>query len=409
MLNLSDKKLFILIILPVVSILFGFFLNEDLSTGGSKLDFDRTTPIIIDFANFGYEKLNLLTRHAPLHYILMSIPYFFLNNLFIVKILYLAFSFLLPFLLYLNLKKIYNVSKINLLLVSATLLLFPYFRSSALWPNAHLTALIFLLIANYFYILSSSKKKFFYIFLNILFLSCATYSMQSYIVFFSFYLFNYFKLYGKYDLIKILLLCFIFSIPGIFLIFNTEIISKLEFTANIYYTIVTNLSISFFFICFFILNSKNLKTIKDSFQKTNKIELIFLIIVFSFIVSNFKYDLLIGGGFFYKLSHLILNNNIIFYISSFLGLLTIYLIFKKNDKILVPIILVNLTSINYSISQKYFEPLLLVLIFILFKSFLTENLLSKIKYVLFYYFAVFAYFIIAVINNYYDFSRNLIF
>ena len=407
--SLSDKKLYILILLPAVLLLIGFFFNEDLSTGGSKLDFIRTAPIIMDFANFGYDKINHLSRHAPLHYILLSIPYFFFNDIYIVKIFYFIFSLLLPFFLYLNLKKIYNFNKINLLLLSASFLLFPYFRSSAIWPNAHLTALIFLLIANYFYILTMHKKNFMHIFLNILFLSCSTYSMQSYIVFFAFYLFNYFKLYGKYYFSKILLICFLFSIPGFFLIFYSEIISKLEFTADIYYTLVTNTSITFFFICFLILNSKSFKIIKGTFVKSNKIEIIFIVVIFCFIVSNFNYDLLIGGGFFYKLSYLLLKNNIIFYLSSFFGFILIYLLFKKDKKILIPIILVNLTAINYSISQKYFEPLLLILIFILFKNFLASNLISRTKYLLFYYFAVFAYFIIATVNNNYNFSKNLIF
>ena len=86
--SLSNKKLYILILLPAVLLVVGFFLSEDLSTGGSKLDFVRTTPIIIDFANFGYDKINQLTRHAPLHYILLSIPYFFFNNIYIIKIFY---------------------------------------------------------------------------------------------------------------------------------------------------------------------------------------------------------------------------------------------------------------------------------------------------------------------------------
>ena len=143
---MSRVLTFSFISISVLSVLFGFIINEDLSTGGSKLDFIRTAPIIMDFANFGYDKINHLSRHAPLHYILLSIPYFFFNDIYIVKIFYFVFSLLLPFFLYLNLKKIYNFNKINLLLLSASFLLFPYFRSSAIWPNAHLTALIFLLM-----------------------------------------------------------------------------------------------------------------------------------------------------------------------------------------------------------------------------------------------------------------------
>ena len=35
MLNLLNKKLYILILIPVISLILGFALGEDLSTGGS--------------------------------------------------------------------------------------------------------------------------------------------------------------------------------------------------------------------------------------------------------------------------------------------------------------------------------------------------------------------------------------
>ena len=79
MLNLLNKKLYILILIPIISLILGFALGEDLSTGGSKIDFIRTLPVIIDFSNFEYNKINEYTRHAPFHYFLLSIPqYIFL-------------------------------------------------------------------------------------------------------------------------------------------------------------------------------------------------------------------------------------------------------------------------------------------------------------------------------------------
>ena len=406
--NLFNKKLYILILIPVILLILGFALGEDLSTGGSKSDFIRTFPIIIDFSNFEYSKINQYTRHAPFHYFLLSIPQYIFNNIYAVKILYLIFSLTLPFILYLNLKKIYKYDSINLLIVAISFLYLPYLRASSIWPNAHLTSLIFLLLANYYYLLTSAKKNFLHIFLNILFLSCATYSMQSYVIFFIYYLSNYFIKNNKKDFFKIMCICFACSIPGFFIILNTQAVSKLEFTSNIYYTLITNLSITFFFLCFLILNPKNFKIIKNCLYEIKIREIIFIIFAFSFLVLNFDYNFLRGGGFFYKLSNFILKNNIIFYIAAFFGFLTTYLLYKKDKKLIIAIILVNLTAISYNTFQKYFEPLLLITIFVFYKNFLTENILSKIKYALLYYFIVFSYFVIAIINNYNNFSRNLI-
>ena len=409
MLNLLNKKLYILILIPIISLILGFTLGEDLSTGGSKIDFTRTLPVIIDFSNFEYSKINEYTRHAPFHYFLLSIPQYIFNNIYVVKILYLLFSLTLPFVLYLNLKKIYKYNNINLLIVAISFLYLPYFRSSAIWPNAHLTSLIFLLIANYYYLLTSVKKNFLYVFLNILFLSCATYAMQSYIIFFIYYLWNYFIKNTKKNFLKIICICFVCSLPAFFIIYNTQAVSKLEFTSDIYYTLITNLSITFFFLCFLIFNPKNFKIIKNSLYKIKKKEIIFIIFTFSFLVVNFDYNIFWGGGFFYKLSNFILKNNIIFFISAFFGFLTTYLLYKKDKKIIIAIILVNLTAISYNTFQKYFEPLLLVTIFIFYKNFLIENILSKVKYALLYYFVVFSYFMIAIINNYNNISKSLIF
>ena len=408
MLNLLNKKLYILILIPIISLILGFALGEDLSTGGSKSDFIRTLPVIIDFSNFEYNKINEYTRHAPFHYFLLSIPQYIFKNIYVVKILYLLFSLTLPFILYLNLKKIYKFNDINLLLVAISFLYLPYFRASTIWPNAHLTSLIFLLIANYYYLLSLIKKKNLYIFLNILFLSFATYAMQSYIIFFIYYLSNYFIKKNRKDFLKVIFICFICSLPGIFIVLNTQAVSKLEFTSDIYYTLITNLSITFFFLCFLIFNSKNFKIIKNSLYKIKKKEIIFIIIFFTFLVINFDYNFLRGGGFFYKASNFIFKNNIIFYISAFFGFLITYLLYKKDKKIIIAIILVNLTAISYNTFQKYFEPLLLITMFIFYKNFLIENILSKIKYALLYYSLVFGYFLIGIINNYNNFSKSLI-
>jgi hypothetical protein len=47
----NRKSLFLLIILPIISLFFGFIYDEDLSTGGAKWDFNLTWPVVENFTN----------------------------------------------------------------------------------------------------------------------------------------------------------------------------------------------------------------------------------------------------------------------------------------------------------------------------------------------------------------------
>jgi hypothetical protein len=75
------------------------------------------------------------------------------------------------------------ITKRLILIFSFSFLFFPFFRSSALWPNAHLTALIFFLISNFFYLKAIEQNKYFYKNLNLFFLALATYTLQTYVIF----------------------------------------------------------------------------------------------------------------------------------------------------------------------------------------------------------------------------------
>ena len=65
-----------------VDLLFlGFFLNEDLSTGGARKDFFDTFEAVKDYANFQFNSYSLHTRHFPLHYLILSIPHAIFENI----------------------------------------------------------------------------------------------------------------------------------------------------------------------------------------------------------------------------------------------------------------------------------------------------------------------------------------
>lgn len=64
-------------------------------------------------------------------------------------------------------------------------------------------------------------------------------------------------------------------------------------------------------------------------------------------------------------------------------------------------------GLNYQIYQKYFEPLFLVMIFILFKNFLASNILAEYKNVLKFYAVVVIYFFLSLINVLFGFSKGM--
>ena len=401
MTKISTINKIILVTLPILSLLFGLMLEEDLSTGGNKKDFIATLPTIIDFSNFYFSTPNEHTTHFPLHYLLLSIPQFIFENIFAVKLFYFVFSLLFPFLTYINICRLHPGHKFNILIISLSLLFLPFYRASAFWPNAHLTALIFLLSANYFYILSLNSKNFIYKFLLIFFLSLSTYCMQPYALFFIFYLVNFYKNESLRTFIRIIFISAIFSLPGLYIILCLPVGDNmsLNFTKNISYTVITNFSIVLFFLLFFLFDKNSFMKVKNFFTNIKNFEILFFLLLFLMLITTYENKFSFGGGFFYKLSNLLFDNNFLFFLASFLGLAISWLFYKIDKNIFYIIILTNLTAIGYISSQKYFEPVFLVLIFILSKNFLSKNIIdSRLNSILFYSIN-FIYFIAASINN----------
>jgi len=406
----------IFVFVPILSLFIGFYYDEDLSTGGAQWDFNVTWPVVLDYSNFNFfeaKTLNLKEpRHFPFHYIILSFFYQIFKQQDLVRLTYLIFSFLFPVFLYLNLTNIYyNHKKIIILVLSFSFLFFPFYRSSALWPNAHLTALIFFLISNYFYLkfLKSSNSKCKY--LNLLFLAFATYSLQTYVVIFLFYLYNYFILEKKISFFKLISFCCILGIPPIYFLLQNERMLYLPVTQNYFYNLANNFSIFFFFLLFLISNKLNLNIFITLFKKLKVKEITFILFFFIITIYNLDISLLTanlrGGGFFFKLSHFILNNNFIFLSSFFCASFLIYALIKHDRRFLYFFLLINLMGLNYQIYQKYFEPLFLVMIFTLFNNFLASNILTKFKNVLKFYGIILAYFFLSLINVFFGFTKSL--
>lgn len=406
---------FIFIFIPILSLIIGFIFEEDLSTGGAKWDFEITWPLIIDYSNYNFFDAKLKNgadpRHLPFHYLILSIIFKITNEQYLVRLFYLFFSLLLPVFLYLNLTSIYYKNKKYILILSFSFLFLPFVRSSALWANVHLTALIFFLISNYFYLKSIERKKLFYKYLNLLFLAFSTYTLQTYVVLFSFYLYQYYVRENFKMFLKLFFFCVILAIPSLIFLSLNEKMLNLPITKNIFYTITNNFSIIFFFLIFFLINKFNFKIFLKKIIDFNEKEFFFIIIVFVFTIYNLDYSIITsnmrGGGFFYKVSFFLFGNNIIFLFSFFLSLFYIYTLIKIDSKFLIIIILINIMGLNYQIYQKYYEPLLLVMIFILFENVLSKNILEKASSTFLFYLSILIYFTISLINFHYGFSQKL--
>ena len=406
---IKNKTLIVCLLISCIifSLIIGLIFNEDLSTGGARKDFFDTYLAVIDYAKFNF-KFHEHTRHFPLHYLILSIPHYFFDNILVTRIAYFFFSFLAPVFLYLNLNILYPDNKYKNFLISFSILLLPYYRSSAIWANAHLTALIFLLISNFFFLnfKKSNNRKFKY--LNILFLSFATYSMQSYVIFFIYYLYEYFKSFNLKNIAEIIFFCFVLSLPGMYLVYSTPLGGKLDFTNSFGYTILTNSSIIFFFLLFFIINKSSGTLYVNMIKKLRLKEYLLITIFYLLLIFNFETPFtIVCGGFFYKLSYFIFEKKYLFYLIGYFSIISIFLIFKIDKKIFYSLLLVNFTAVGYITSQKYFEPLLLIVIFISFKNILVSNLISKKSNILIFYLIIFLYFLAAQLNEYLGFSLNL--
>mgnify|MGYP001299616034 CR=1 FL=1 len=415
MFNLNKKSIILLIFIFVslVTLFFGFIFKEDLSTGGSSWDFNLTWPVVVNYSNFNFFGSDQFTRHMPLHYTFLALLNILFNDTHFVRLFYLFFSLLLPTFLYLNLSKIYEYDKLQLLIFSFSFLFIPLFRATAIWPNSHLTAAIFFMIGNYFFLKSKEKNALSNQLLNLLFLAFAIYSLQTYLILFLYYLCNYFSSEKFNNFIKLFIFSCLLGLPGLYFITLNPRISNITITHDIFYTLATNFSIIFFFLLFLLFNKETFKIFINKIRNLNKVEIFILIFLIVFVYYNKNYFIfdsrLRGGGFFYKLSYFILNNNLIFLTSSLLGLITVYIAIKHETRFLYFIIIINLMALNFTIYQKYFEPLFLVVISILYKNFFINNILLSLKNTFIFFGLILVYFLVAYINFFSNFSLKLIF
>tara|TARA_B100000965_G_scaffold391656_1_gene399996 strand:- start:1961 stop:3196 length:1236 start_codon:yes stop_codon:yes gene_type:complete len=402
-----NKNKEILIIVFLYFSLFGsLYFGED-SLGGAKHDFEFHKVFIYSFAenfkfsliNYGYDEL--YARNFPTFYILLSVLYKI--GFSIDQIRFLNIFTIIPLIIIFYKTIDYSDLKIEkkfkyLFIIS--LLLSPTIRSLAVWPYPLLWAYLFFLISIYYFLKFQKNKilseKIKYCFLNILFFSISCYltpNLSFFVIFYLFYFIKYFK-FSKITLL-ILFINFLLALPALIFLIKTEFyIFKIDYPfESINFNYSNKIVLISTLFLFYFLPFLSIKKFKNIFYNINYKYLILLILfcIINIYFFNFKNNA--GGGIFYGLSTKLFNNFYLIYFVFIASILVIYffnLINIKNSILFVVLIFYNS---QYTIYHKYFDPLLMIIILLLFqldKKYININRNIGFNYIYLYIFLLFA-------------------
>jgi hypothetical protein len=396
--NINSRNISIIYLFLYISLLLGFYFNEDFALGYKSDYFNYRNllfekDILQSFLNFKFSG-----RPVPTYIVLLSfLEKMSLNEVFI-RLIALHFSLLIPFFLYLCLKIKYEFKANDIKILLPTIIFFsPYFRSASIWLGNENISLIFLSISLYFFLKyeKNEKKKLSFIILNTLFLALAAYIRPNYSLFgIYFFIRYYFDLNISYKLLFYIFINMLLSFPAIYymFVFNVDLLSQFLFRGESNVLLDFNLpgfinqfsiilTILFFYsIPFMLLN------IRQNFQMSNfKVEnYVFSIIFLLLLIFYFDYNLSYGGGIFFKLSNLVFENNYLFYIFSLISLNAFILIFyssvKNKDTIfdlalLLTLFLLDIDGVFY---HETYDPLLYFIFFLLIKNKIYLNFTKKL-------------------------------
>ena len=391
-----DKKFLIFFIL-FLSLIISFILGEN-SSGGSQHDFLATKKYIdafqIDFfSGIQLFKINKEPLLPSFYLIIANISNYL--GLTFVKYFYILLSSLIPIVFYKILKKKFVEANNDLLfLISIIIFLSPYFRSSAVWlTTENLALLFFLLSINSFINLEFQIKKHLpNVLICFFFLILASYIRHYYVIFFIYYFFNIAARLTFFENFLVIFFNFILSIPVIlyFLYFieNGSLNQSFHYVGSDFiFNILVFTSLFLFYFIPFIFNSYAIDHFKKNlFIKKKFILLSIFLCLLIYVFYNIPVTSL-GGGVLYKISEIFYSK--LFYIFGFLGILFLVIFNENNLKNnLIYLILIIMFPLDI-IYQKYYDPLIYILIFTLIDSRFVKELIKnnnfKILIVLGYY------------------------
>lgn len=387
------------------SLLAGFYFDENLNFGSYYDWINVYVPPIKDFSdNFGETLLNYDQygqRHSPVFIILLSFLFKIGISLDVIRIINLHLSLSLIFIFYNSLKIIFNnIEKSKLQLLSLVIFLSPTFRSLSIWPDSRLPGLIFFVLSIYFFIklIKNEKKKDAW-FCSLSLLISAYISPNFSLFAFYFYPIIFLKIKIT-QFVKIIFFNFIFSIPMFYYLFYLDVNflvagntpgyvggESVNLSFNISNKVMIISSIMLFHLIPVIINHLSLVKILD-FYKKNLIVILSILIA---LIVFFDYQIIFtGGGVFFQFSQLFFGNNYIFYLICFLAISIIYLVSKKNIHNFYLFLIIVASNVQNTIYHKYYEPLVLILFFLLVKNIDIEKFFkSNLNFVYLYSLSIF--------------------
>jgi hypothetical protein len=400
---MKNKIQFFYISIIFLSLLFSFFLKIDISNGGSSGDLSYHWKYILALN----DNLKILLEtdhqhkygypfHFPLHHIIISRFDYLVSNLENYINFYFVISLFLPCLFYLCLQNRFPEIQTSKKIFLASIIYFlPNYQASAIWGNSHITSLFFFIGSLYFLITLEKKQSTsinLNIFFMVLFMACAAYTRQYYVIFFPFLFVTIIRITKLKNIVFFCLLSLLLSIPGLLMANNNPVLFKgfLYGVTDAKSSTLIVLSIVFVYLSpFFISNYKyNFKKILEIIKNKNLLSyLLAIIIIFFYFTLNFNYKGSLGGGLYFKVSKILIENNILFFFTALLGLLLCFYYFKERVEDILLIIIISISfSSGYMIFQKYFEPMIILCMFLLIKKDFVKRMFNFNYHFIFIYF-----------------------
>ena len=398
-----------------LSLIVGFVFNENLNTGAYPDWIHSNSTVIKDLSSKFKETIlsydNYGNRHSPVYLIFLSTFLDLGLNLNSVRFVHLHLCLSLFFIFYSCLKlKFPNVKKEYLQLLSLVIFLSPTFRSLSIWPDSRLPGLIFFTLSIYFFLkfLKYNDLK------NVWFCSMAL-ILSSYISpnFSLFSIYFYFYFFKKITFKNVLLL-FIFnliaSIPALYYL----LILKINFlvagvtpgllgqSIAISFNLSDKIMIISSILLFHLFPVLLFKNFFFNFFDFSKKFVFIIFLIMPPLIFFFNYQVIFtGGGFFFQLSQMLFKSNYLFFGICFISILLLFYFSKLSINNFYLILLIILSNIQNTIYHKYYEPMILVLFFTLFRIVNLELFFKNKNNLIYLYVFSLGYIFLRLVKNKY--------
>ena len=395
--NSKNNLLYIsLIILSIVSFIYGFSIKED-SAGGGLKDFNNTwnnqtifneNSLVDSIRNTKTSEIkDSINSHFPFSYILNKFfnPFSkdkenFLKSIFILNLF-------IPIIFFFSLKNNYPNKNLYLIgCLSSILYLSPYFRTSAYWAGMENYGLLTFVISFYFfsnYLKKKIKKKINIILFSIFSCLCVYFDQKLLIVPLIYMIIFFKNEKNKENITLYLIINTILSIPVLALIYYWgSVISpydtKSRELGNRLYLEQVGFcfSIIFFYLSPYILiyHKKIFRFLVDNKKKFLILTIIFAVYVITILLFPTDYGQQwgsYGNGWLDKFSKILLEDNVyrktFIYFIFYISIISIFAASQKRLSLICFVLFfILISSLANPIFQEYFDPLILIFLSLFF-------------------------------------------